>query len=139
MWEKPIVRKHETSNDKVIEKSNLNPWHRFDWDVLIEFGGSCVELKKEPFVDPVQDEVEDTGEWIQNRQAGGVHQHTPQVGVVLRVNVMASNLITCVQPIQILLDEFLGVDVDIVIIIIILFLPDLLLAASVAAPDAKLG
>jgi len=114
--------------------SDFDPLNRLDWNVLVEPGGSCIELKKKPFVDPVQNEVENTGEWIKDRKACRVKEHTPQVGIVLSVNVMTSNLITCIELVQILLDDPLGIDIGFSFTSSLF--PELVLAASIAPSSA---
>lgn len=51
--EEPIVGEHDASKYKMKDNSNFNPLHRLERDVLIESGGSRIELKKKPFVHPV--------------------------------------------------------------------------------------
>ena len=136
MWEKPVVGKHEASGGKMEGNSYFDPLHWLDWNVLVESGGPCIELKKKPFVDPVQDKVEDAGEWVKDGKTGRVKENTPQVGIVLSVNVVTSNLITCIELVQILLHNLFRV--DIAFSITSWLFPKLFLAASIAPSPAEL-
>ena len=60
-----------------------------DWQLLIKLGVLFVILDQQAFVNPEENEVEDSSKEVHDRQTGGVHEHNVQIGDALSVNVVA--------------------------------------------------
>lgn len=111
---KPTVCDHESADDRVEHKSELHILNSKSWQILVELTGSGIILQEKEFVDPVENTIEQTSEWIQNWQSNGVGHHTEQVSVILSVDIMTRYLVARVERIQISLHEKLGVDIIII-------------------------
>jgi len=71
------------------QDSVLNHVDGVDRQLLVESGCRLVELEEQEFVNPVQDEVEETRHHIENGQARAVHEAGPKVGHQLSINIVA--------------------------------------------------
>lgn len=52
------------------KEAELNPGHGLDRDVLIELGRPRIVLEQKALVHPIEHEIEDASEWVQDWQTG---------------------------------------------------------------------
>lgn len=94
------------------EHAESDPAQRLNWNLLIEFCGTRIVLEEEALVHPIESREEETCNWVQNWQAGRVHKHDTEVSVELCVKVMAGDVVTCVQGIQVRLQKQLRIYIN---------------------------
>jgi len=59
----------------VEDEPQFNVLGGIDRQLLVESGGALVILDKQPFVDPIENEIEDEGEWVQDWKACGIGEY----------------------------------------------------------------
>lgn len=87
-WDDITVGYHESSADHVENQSDLDEPCGVDWQLLVELCGLGVEFDQKELVNPIMKHVEDASERIKDRHASGEHHHTPEISVVLSIDVV---------------------------------------------------
>ena len=84
-------------------QSDLDETCRFNWQLLVELGGLRVKFDEKELVNPEMKEIEHASKGIQNGHTCREHEDAPEICVILSINVVTGNLVSCVQIVQFVL------------------------------------
>jgi len=78
--------------------------------LVVELSRLLVVEDKQKFVNKEEDDVECEREGVQDWHASWEHKNTPEVCVVQSINVVPSNLISCVKLLELILENLFCID-----------------------------
>jgi len=110
IWKHLAVTDHERPNYQVEKQSSFDVTYSNYWQLLVEAIGGLIVLKKQELVHSEEYDIEDHREWVKQWHTCREHHDAPQICVILGINVVTRNLVTCVKSLKILDKQLFGVD-----------------------------
>ena len=103
------IRIHKSTQKHMEKNSILDIHHGFHCQLFIESTCSLIVLEQQDLINPVENDIENEGNWIKNWKTTWVHQAAPKIGEKLRIHIVTWNLRSCVEGCELRLKIFFRV------------------------------